>query len=206
MFCRVCKHTDSTLLESEFFRCLNCDAILRIEEKLADSVKEKIRYEKHQNSKENQGYLNFLSPVFNYIVQNISPTSIGLDYGCGPNPVLANLLKDKGYSLNLYDPFFYTDAHVLGMEYDFIICTEVVEHFHNPYQEFERLSKLLNREGILLIMTELHLPALDFKNWYYKNDFTHVVFYSEKTFAFIAKHFGFEVLELKERLIILKKQ
>lgn len=189
----------------DFFRCLNCDAILRMEEKLPDKENEKIRYEKHQNSEENQGYLNFLSPVFNYIVQNIPLTSVGLDYGCGPNPVLANLLKEKGYLINLFDPFFYSDAQVLGMVYDFIISTEVVEHFHHPYQEFERLSALLKPNALALIMTELHHPALDFKSWYYKNDFTHVAFYSQKTFDFIAKHFGFEILQIKERFLVLKK-
>lgn len=205
MICRVCKHTHNALVETDFFRCLNCDSILRMKEKLPEPEKEKLRYEKHQNTEENHGYLNFLSPVFHYVVQNIPLTSVGLDFGCGPNPVLANLLKEKGYSLNLFDPFFYSDAHVLDKEYDFIICTEVVEHFHHPYQEFERLSKLLIREGKLLIMTDMHKPTIDFKSWYYKNDFTHVVFYSQKTFDFIAKHFGFEILQIKERFLVLKK-
>jgi hypothetical protein len=65
--------------------------------------------------------------------------------------------------------------------------------------------KILQKGGILAIMTEIVSPQLDFTNWYYKNDPSHVCFYSEKTFIYLANLLGLEIVTLSERVIILRK-
>ena len=60
----------------------------------------------------------------------------GLDYGAGPGPALAAMIEEDGYSAALYDPLFHPDEAVLSDSYDFITCTETVEHFATPAPTF----------------------------------------------------------------------
>ncbi|WP_050855571.1 methyltransferase domain-containing protein [Gillisia limnaea] len=66
-----------------------------------------------------------------------------MDYGCGTGPVATAELVKHSYKVNLYDPYFENHPEVFEETYDFIICCEVMEHFHNPFEEFNRLFKLL---------------------------------------------------------------
>ena len=67
------------------------------------------------------------------------------------------------------------------MSYDFICATEVVEHLHHPGAELAHLWSLLRPGGWLGIMTKLVRDRSAFKQWHYKNDPTHVCFFSEET-------------------------
>jgi hypothetical protein len=53
-------------------------------------------------------------------------------------------------------------------------------------------------------MTELYNEGIDFASWYYKNDPTHVFFYSQETFEWIKKEFCFSNVKVDERLIIFE--
>ena len=63
------------------------------------------------------------------------------------------MLIQEGFKVSLYDPFFYPSKDVLTNQYDFITCTETVEHFHDPYKEFNILDDLLKPGGWLGVMT-----------------------------------------------------
>jgi 2-polyprenyl-3-methyl-5-hydroxy-6-metoxy-1,4-benzoquinol methylase len=94
------------------------------------------------------------------------------------------VLSENGYQIALYDPFYHRNNHVLSEKYDFIFASEVVEHFHHPMSEFQRLFEMLRPNGKLYIMTFLFNEAVTekFENWYYKNDPTHVVIYHDMSF------------------------
>lgn len=81
----------------------------------------------------------------------------------------------------------------------------MIEHFHEPYQEFNRLYSLLNPGGKLYCMTELFRNETNFKNWSYHDDFTHVFFYHPETIKWIQNEYGFAKAEIQGRLIILEK-
>ncbi len=131
--------------------------------------------------------------------------SHGLDFGSGPGPTLSLMLEECGHKVDLYDKFYAQNDAVFQNRYDFITATEVVEHLPNPLKDLEALVKILQKGGILAIMTEIVSPQLDFTNWYYKNDPSHVCFYSEKTFIYLANLLGLEIVTLSERVIILRK-
>jgi hypothetical protein len=58
-----------------------------------------------------------------------------------------------------------------------------------------------------VVMTQFWNDTAKIKTWRYATDPTHVVFYHEKTFRFIAINFGFNILEIeKERVVILQKK
>jgi SAM-dependent methyltransferase len=127
-----------------------------------------------------------------------------LDYGCGSDSVISKLLSEKKYIISKFDPFYENNPKVLENKYDFIIACEVVEHFHFPKEEFQSLKVLLKANGELLIMTHLYDSSIDFEKWYYKNDFTHVFFYTEETFEWIQKEYVFSKLEINGRFIRLR--
>ncbi|NIO11952.1 MAG: methyltransferase domain-containing protein, partial [Deltaproteobacteria bacterium] len=86
--------------------------------------------------------------------------------------------------------------------YDFITATEVLEHLHEPGLELARLWAILKPGGHLGIMTRMAEPEMEFSNWYYKNDPTHVCFYSRETFKWLASHWETDV-EFPDNDVIL---
>ncbi|HEX2255546.1 MAG TPA: class I SAM-dependent methyltransferase [Afifellaceae bacterium] len=109
------------------------------------------------------------------------PGRCGLDYGCGPGPALAAMLREAGHRMAVYDPCFRPDRAPLRQTYDFITCTEAAEHFHRPADEFDRLDGLLRPGGWLALMTCFQTDDARFAGWHYRRDPTHVVFYREET-------------------------
>lgn len=129
----------------------------------------------------------------------------GLEFGCGPGPALAAELQRLGLDVDLYDVFYHNDPEILDKQYDFVTCTEVVEHFNRPKRDLPILLDRVKPDGVLGIMTKLVIDKEKFKSWHYKNDLTHVAFFSQTTFEFVAEKFGFEVEFVGNDVILLTK-
>ncbi len=188
----------------EYCRCGNCQAIFMAPRFLPSPEREKKRYEKHNNDINDPRYQEFVSPVVNEVTKNFGSDSRGLDFGAGTGPVAANLLEKKGYKLELYDPFFRNDGSVLKKKYDYIICSEVIEHFHKPAREFGLMRSLLNPGGSLICMTTIYREYIDFLTWRYKDDETHVIFYHTGSLKWIKNNFSFASLDICDNLIHFK--
>lgn len=192
-------------MNRDYFLCTHCKLIFVPKVFLLDKKEEKKRYDLHKNSINDKGYVNFLSEIVQAISQKIAPPSFGLDYGSGPTPVLAEILRNKGYNINIFDPFYAVDKTVLEKTYDFICMSEVAEHFYNPSQEFEELVKLLKPNAYLFIMTLSTDAINDFPNWHYQKDDTHVCFYSSESMQYIADKYHLILEKVTERLFIFQK-
>ncbi|XDD42113.1 class I SAM-dependent methyltransferase [Leptospira sp. WS60.C2] len=166
---------------------------------------EKKRYLEHNNDIEDPKYQNFLRPIVEKVIQFQTPKDDGLDYGAGPGPVVQYLLEKKGYPIQLYDPFFHPNEKALIKTFDYIILTEVVEHFHQPKTEFRKLYNLLNPNGRLYILTHPYEDSILFEKWYYKNDQTHTFFYTKEAFEWIKEYYAFQNLEIENRIILFRK-
>ena len=129
----------------------------------------------------------------------------GLDYGCGKTAIVEQLLLRKQYNIVGYDPIYYPNENVFDGKYNYITSCEVVEHFYDPAKEFLNLSELLLPKGKLYLKTNLFKEGIEFKNWWYKNDPTHVFFYSEKTLEYIKEEFNFSSLIITDKYIELSK-
>ncbi len=195
MTCSLCESPDleiKTLGSKRYFQCLRCE-LLKLDPSHHLSVsEERRRYEEHQNDVHDHRYQAFVSPLIDEVKRSFPVGSLGLDFGAGTGPVIAHLLESHGYKVSKYDPYFWPDQETLKERYDFICTCEVVEHFYHPRVEFQRLRGLLKPGGRLGIMTLLHSPKVDLSSWYYLRDPTHVSLYSEATFSWIAKAWGFE--------------
>jgi len=135
----------------------------------------------------------------------VKANSLGLDFGCGPAPALANKLSQLGHDVNVYDIYYAPNNEVLTKQYDFITCTEVIEHLASPTTQFELLIKMLKPDGILGIMTKLVLNKERFANWHYKNDPTHISFFSRKTFEYLAKRYELKLEFIGQDVMIFTK-
>lgn len=192
--CRVCIQRALTVLTEldgqSYWRCGCCQATLLADAHLPTAIEERARYDQHRNDSNDPRYCDFLRALVTPLLRVLPPKQVGLDFGCGPAPALAQMLTDAGHQMHLYDPFFHADLSILQRKFDFITCTETVEHFHHPRQEFVRLNQSLRVGGWLAIMTNFQTVDAQFANWHYRRDPTHVTFYRAETFARIALDFG----------------
>lgn len=206
--CTLCGHQAEPFFEdsrNRFLLCPNCQGIFRDPEQWLPPQSERERYLLHRNHTGDLGYLQFAEPILSAVRKRQKKGEEGLDFGCGHTPVISEILKRENYSVAEYDPFFFDDKNVLNKTYDYIVCCEVIEHFHAPAKEFSLLHDLLRPAGRLLCMTYIYHPGMDFAGWFYKNDLTHVFLYQKETLLWIAEHLGFEDVQIKDRLAIFTK-
>jgi len=166
---------------------------------------EKSEYDLHQNHPDDQGYRRFLSRLFIPLKEKIRPGARGLDFGSGPGPTLSLMFEECGHSMHIYDYFYANDISVLQQTYDFITASETVEHLHNPRSELDRLWTILKPGGYLGIMTKLVIDREAFCNWHYKNDLTHVCFFSTNTINWLSKLWNANVEFIGDDVILLHK-
>ncbi len=200
--CPLClNHGVSVILESlnkpsqnqrRYFHCPICDLrYLDPTQRLSQEL-EKARYLEHNNDVDDPRYQKFVTPLIEAISPYLREDSKGLDFGAGTGPVLAKLLRERGHQINLYDPFFWPEESALLLKYDFVVSTEVVEHFYDPRKEFQTIKGLLKTPSVFGLMTAIYDDTIDFTSWYYKNDPTHVCFYSKTSLEWIGRQFGFK--------------
>jgi 2-polyprenyl-3-methyl-5-hydroxy-6-metoxy-1,4-benzoquinol methylase len=166
-------------------------------------VDEKLRYDQHQNTSDNIEYIETFKRFIETAITPYPATQV-LDYGCGPNPVLAELLKSHNLQTDIYDPFYFpTEPQVES--YDLITSTEVFEHLREPLVTLEHINKLLKPGGYLAIMTKFLPPNDQFVSWRYKDDTTHISFYSPKTFIQISQELEL-IQHNNQDIIVLRKK
>jgi SAM-dependent methyltransferase len=175
---------------NRYERCGACQATFLNPEQRLSIEDEHAQYRLHRNDPNDQDYRRFLSKLAGPLLQKLPPGAKGLDYGCGSGPALACMLREAGHLVRLFDPLFFPDPEPLEDLYDFIVCAEVIEHFHRPAEEFARFDRMLRPGGWLALMTCFQTDDIRFENWHYRRDPTHVVFFREATLRDVARRFG----------------
>jgi len=190
----------------DYFQCPNCSLVFVPLEQFPSPQQEKAQYDLHENSSHDPNYRRFLSRLFDPMQARIRPESRGLDFGSGPGPTLSLMFTEAGHSMAIYDPFYAPDPSVLEAQYDFITATEVVEHLHHPARNLNKLWSCLKPGGTLGIMTKLVLNQEAFRKWHYKNDPTHVCFFTRTSFAWLGAQWQAELLFPAQDVILLGKK
>jgi SAM-dependent methyltransferase len=210
LHCPLCATGKNTPFFSDkrrdYLRCDNCALVFVPPVYFLTREAERAEYDLHQNEVDNPGYRQFLSRLARPLLERLPSGASGLDFGCGPGPALAQILRDGGCQVVLYDSFYHPDRSVLGQHFDFISATEVVEHLHSPGAQLQQLWQQLNAGGWLGVMTKLVRDAQAFASWHYKNDPTHVSFFSEMTWHWWAQRYGASIEILGADVILLQKQ
>ena len=205
MICTLCSSLLTNRKDEYYYNCDTCKALVKDEKYYLTADKEKARYETHNNDINDIRYQNFVLPITNYVIDKFLPEHKGLDFGSGTGPVISSILKENGYDIVQYDPFFAPNQNILNNKFDYIVSCEVFEHFHKPKKEIDSLILLLNSKGMLLIMTLLYNDQIDFNMWHYRKDPTHVFIYRKETIEYIAKEKNLEIDILTDRFIVLRK-
>ena len=207
--CRVCLRLSlAPFLQKDgidYLRCDQCHATLLSAAHLPSHETQLQKYQQHQNDPHDARYREFLNRLAAPLLAVLPPKQVGLDFGCGPGPALADMLAGAGHVMHLYDPFFFPDSAVLDQQFDFVTCTEVAEHFHQPHAEFTRLVALVKPGGLLALMTNFQTDDSRFADWHYRRDPTHVTFYKQETFDFIAADFGWTCEIPCKNVVFLRK-
>ena len=183
-------------------RCGQCQATVMDPEGWLSEQDEADVYRLHDNAVDDPGYRRFLNRLATPLSDRLAPGQQGLDFGCGPGPALAAMLEERGLAVDCYDPVFFPDTTALARQWDFITCTEVIEHLRDPYEVFHQLDAMLRPGGILGVMTCFQTDDSRFVNWHYRRDPTHIVFYRETTLAWLADRFGWS-LEIPRKDVAL---
>lgn len=191
--------------KNTFFLCPECSGIFRDPDQFIELNQEKERYLHHRNDMEDKGYYEFIHPLLEQVKQSMPKGATGLDFGCGHTPVLSNYLLQEGFQMFVFDALFFNDRALLGKQYDFIVSCEVIEHFFKPLAEFKVLFESLKPKGKLICKTHLFHNEIDFDQWYYKNDPTHVFIYQAETMRWIQNKFHLNDVKIDDRIITFLK-
>lgn len=208
--CPLCGEAQASIFlegpRRTFWRCGICQLIFVPAKFHLSLAQEKAEYDQHENSPSDIGYRKFLSRTLEPVLARIAPGSHGLDFGSGPGPTLSKMFQEAGHSMEIYDPFFAPDGSVLEQTYDFVSATEVVEHLRNPQVDLARIWNCVGQGGLLAIMTKLALGHDEFLKWHYKNDPTHISFYSRGTFEWLAHQWDAKLTFVGADVMILERQ
>ncbi|MFL0798494.1 MAG: class I SAM-dependent methyltransferase [Cellvibrionaceae bacterium] len=206
--CPLCQSISCYYLQDkhrEYWQCERCHLVWVPSCFYLSPTDEKAYYDTHENNPNDAGYRNFLSRLATPLLERLPPESKGLDYGSGPGPTLSRMLSEAGHPTAIYDPYYANIPAVLEKKFDFITCTEVIEHIYDPIDTIEQWLHMLKPNGIIGLMTKLVIDKDRFANWHYKNDPTHVCFYSTHTFEWLAQHYDFQVEFVGADVIFLYK-
>ncbi len=212
MNCKICdkkaQHHFDTQMKWDFYYCKECQFFFKDPKHHLDEEREKKVYDNHNNTIEAPGYVemfdSFIKNTFEPYLKDIQNV---LDFGCGPGPVLSNLLKERGLHVSIYDKFYFPKKIYKNYKYDLITSTEVLEHIDSPLEIFDFFYKHLNSGSYLAIMTQFHPNTPDdFFKWWYRRDPTHISFFRLKTFKVLAKKTGFEIVSCDEKKSILLRK
>ncbi|MBX3437283.1 MAG: class I SAM-dependent methyltransferase [Planctomycetaceae bacterium] len=207
--CPLCHASEVEVWHRDARREYGCCAVCRLvfvpSRYFLSQEAERACYDQHQNDPSDSAYRRFLSRLFDPLVARLRPGARGLDFGSGPGPTLSVMLNEAGFPMAIYDPFYAPHEEVWQDCYDFVTTTEVVEHLHRPMVDLQRVWRVLKPGGWLGIMTKRVLDAERFATWHYKNDPTHVVFYSEATFAWLATQWSAKLIVAASDVVLLQK-
>ncbi|MCW8877857.1 MAG: class I SAM-dependent methyltransferase [Kangiellaceae bacterium] len=192
-----------------YLACAQCSLVFVPSQFHLPPQQEKAEYDKHQNSPRDKGYRKFLSrltiPLFKQLGSRKSDFIAGLDFGCGPGPTLSVMAEEEGLQVSDYDLFYFPDPKLLEQQYSFITMTEVIEHVSKPALLLDTLDSMLLPGGILAVMTKRVLGPEAFNQWHYKNDPTHICFYSEATFNWIAHWMNWQLQVIDKDVVFFYK-
>ncbi|NTW59069.1 MAG: class I SAM-dependent methyltransferase [Nitrospirae bacterium] len=188
-----------------YLRCTVCRLVFVPSSQFLSTEDEKKRYDLHQNSPDSADYRRFLGRLFTPLQQRLAMGSSGLDFGSGPEPVLSRMFEEAGHSMRIFDQYYEHAPAALDRQYDFITASEVVEHLREPRKELDRLWACLKCGGWLGIMTKFAAETAAFPRWYYKNDLTHVCFFSREAFLWLAAAWNADLTIPEDDVVLIQK-
>lgn len=206
--CPLCNHCADFFVQDKkraFYACPQCGLIFADSKSYLMPNLERQHYGRAQKKSKQKQLTQFILPLLDQISLQQTGTLKGLNFGRVLDEQSQQTILNTGNLVNQYDPFFAADQSVLKQHYDFVCCYRVFEHFRHPHREWMLLNQLIKPGGWLAISTPLLTDKDHFAKWHYKNNPTHVSFYQQATFEYLAFNSDFELLFASKDLVLMQK-
>ena len=206
--CPLCGAASHWLLDDRKRSYWQCEQCLMVHVPACwqlTAEQEKAEYDRHENHPDDPGYRRFLSRLAEPLLARLPAAGSGLDFGCGPGLALAMMLREHGHQVALHDLYYHPNPEALRQQWDFITATEVVEHLAAPREVLEQLWQCLKPGGWLGLMTKRVISPEAFSRWHYKSDPTHISFFSEQSFRWLAAKWQAELELIGADVALLRK-
>lgn len=203
MKCRLCGAPTlpfATVRGRGYERCPACGYVGLLRRDFPSRAAERARYLAHRNDPADAGYRGFLEAFLGRVLApGLDPGARVLDYGSGPRPALAEILREKGFSrVSAYDPYFAPGSAWRRRSYDLVLVHEVAEHLREPGRSLRALAGRLAPGGRLAIRTRFPPEGAEaFSSWWYREDETHLGFFATGSLRALAAAAGLEVRSLE---------
>ncbi|GIU42928.1 methyltransferase domain-containing protein [Shewanella colwelliana] len=185
------------------YRCKACELLFADANSHLPPAAELNKYQTAANK--HKALQQFVMSLLEQCAQQTTQPLLGLNFGRTLETSVVNTISQRGHQLYQYDPFFAPDHSLLKQQYDFIACYKVFEHFRFPNKEWNLLCSILKPGGWIAINTQLLVQLNGFAKWHHKNNLTHVSFYQQATFQFLAQQADFKLLFASNDLILVQK-
>ena len=194
MICPVCGGSSNQYASDKFrpyFECDQCTLVFVPRDAILNPTEELSRYETHNNDEADERYRQYLSQVVAEISPFIKAGETALDFGSGKTDFLSKLLREENLESESYDLYFFPNDGIWTKKFDVIVMCEVIEHLRDPLETMLKLKSMLKPSGRFFIKTKFLPENKDtFKNWYYKNDQTHVEFFNPQSMSKLSECIG----------------
>ena len=184
MICPLCSADNCPETDGDTRRtyhcCSSCTLVFVPEKYHYTKGQERKRYDLHDNTTGNKGYVRFLGEVAGVIANVAAPEARILDFGCGEKAVLTGLLRKRGGRCDCYDPLYDHSLPDSTVRYDVIVLCEVIEHLRNLRDTLNTIDALLKNDGLVLVRTRCYPETEKLTKWWYAQDMTHINFFSSR--------------------------
>lgn len=206
MECKLCSSTVNMLgLQGtrDFYYCPVCELIFVSSAGWLSPEDEKARYADHENGPDNPTYVRYLTGISHEIdrIPIIAPRI--LDFGSGPDYVLTQVLRKRGFDCEPYDPVYNLGAEHLSSRFDIVIICEAIEHLRDLQKELLLLHHICSPTGYIIIHTELYPRKDDFLQWWYTLDPTHINFFGGTAMDVLAHTLKREVYFTNKKNVVI---
>lgn len=205
--CTLCKSENCEFLckdkRRSFLYCNDCGLIFVPPYDHVNLSEEKLRYDKHNNTVNNKGYVKFLEKIVKTVEEHAEKVSAILDFGCGKSAVLVHLLEKRGYRCIGYDPLYKTGCEQVNSGFDIVILCEVIEHLRALDTELDFIRGLLKPRSKVIIRTQLYKTPDSICDWWYARDITHINFFSKKSIELVGLKIGLELVSVRNEDIFI---
>ncbi len=210
MVCRLCGASadEFTAGGAVYAECPDCGYVGIEPGRIPTPEAEERRYRLHRNSYGDGRYKAWIADYLDAVADYLPPGASVLDFGSGPEPVPAMMLRDRGCAVSAYDPFFAPGDAWRKASWDAILVHEVAEHLCEPGAALTELAALLAPGGAMCIRTRFPPENReDFGRWHYRMDETHVGFFAARSMEWLAERLGLELalLESPDRAVLVRR-
>jgi 2-polyprenyl-3-methyl-5-hydroxy-6-metoxy-1,4-benzoquinol methylase len=173
--------------------------------------------EKHYKSQWNNTDANFwkqqVEGLLGVIQRYRMPVGRVLDFGSGSGEITKEFQR-RDIDATPLEPMVhgYLKDQNYPHKFDVVVGVEVIEHLPNLSQELKEIDRFLADDGIMLFTTILTNSFIDsanavdvFKGWWYKDDPTHVSFFSNKSIFKLAEIERYSADIYGDQLFVLKR-